>query len=54
MRDDRAREKQKLLDLLVELKLLPDWFPRDARKFRNWPASCTTPSSDFWPPRRPS
>jgi 4-alpha-glucanotransferase len=27
---DRAREKQKLLDLLFELKLLPDWFPRDA------------------------
>jgi 4-alpha-glucanotransferase len=30
MRADRAREKQKLLDLLWELKLLPDWFPRDA------------------------
>ncbi len=30
MRADRAREKQKLLDLLTELKLLPDWFPRDA------------------------
>ena len=30
MRDDRAREKQKLLDLLWELKLLPDWFARDA------------------------
>jgi 4-alpha-glucanotransferase len=27
---DRAREKQKLLDLLADLKLLPDWFPRDA------------------------
>jgi 4-alpha-glucanotransferase len=25
----RAREKQKLLDLLIDLKLLPDWFPRD-------------------------
>ncbi len=30
MRSDRAREKQKLLDLLWELKLLPDWFSRDA------------------------
>lgn len=30
MRGDRAEEKQKLLDLLFELKLLPDWFPRDA------------------------
>jgi 4-alpha-glucanotransferase len=30
MRADRAREKQKLLDLLFELKLLPDWLPRDA------------------------
>jgi len=30
MRADRAREKQKLLDLLWELKLLPDWFPREA------------------------
>jgi 4-alpha-glucanotransferase len=30
MRADRAREKQKLLDLLIGLKLLPDWFPRDA------------------------
>jgi 4-alpha-glucanotransferase len=30
MRADRAREKQKLLDLLTGLKLLPDWFPRDA------------------------
>jgi 4-alpha-glucanotransferase len=29
MRADRAREKQKLVDLLVGLKLLPDWFPRD-------------------------
>jgi 4-alpha-glucanotransferase len=29
MRGDRAREKQKLLDLLHQLKLLPDWFPRD-------------------------
>jgi 4-alpha-glucanotransferase len=32
MRADRAREKQKLLDRLVELNLLPDWFPRDASK----------------------
>jgi 4-alpha-glucanotransferase len=30
MRADRAREKQKLLDLLWELKVLPDWFARDA------------------------
>jgi 4-alpha-glucanotransferase len=30
MRAGRARERQKLLDLLWELKLLPDWFPRDA------------------------
>jgi 4-alpha-glucanotransferase len=30
MRAGRAREKQWLLDLLWELKLLPDWFPRDA------------------------
>jgi 4-alpha-glucanotransferase len=30
MRTGRAGEKQKLLDLLWELKLLPDWFPRDA------------------------
>ena len=29
MRADRAEQKQKLLDLLAELKLLPDWFPRD-------------------------
>jgi len=29
MRADRAREKQKLLDCLHGLKLLPDWFPRD-------------------------
>ena len=29
MRADRAREKQKLLDLLTGLKMLPDWFPRD-------------------------
>ena len=28
---DRAAEKQKLLDLLVHLQLLPDWFPRNAR-----------------------
>jgi 4-alpha-glucanotransferase len=30
MRAGRAHEKQKLLDLLWELKLLPDWFARDA------------------------
>src|SRR5260370_11907556 len=30
---DRAREKQKMLDVLVELKLLPDWFPRNANDF---------------------
>ena len=30
MRADRANQKQKLLDLLAGLKLLPDWFPRDA------------------------
>jgi 4-alpha-glucanotransferase len=30
MRADRGREKQKLLDLLFELHLLPDWMPRDA------------------------
>jgi 4-alpha-glucanotransferase len=29
MRADRAREKQKLLDVLIGLRLLPDWFPRD-------------------------
>jgi 4-alpha-glucanotransferase len=29
MRGDRAREKQKLLDLLTDRKLLPGWFPRD-------------------------
>jgi 4-alpha-glucanotransferase len=29
MSADRAREKQKLLDCLHDLKLLPDWFPRD-------------------------
>jgi 4-alpha-glucanotransferase len=29
MRADRAGEKQKMLDLLAGLKLLPDWFPRD-------------------------
>jgi 4-alpha-glucanotransferase len=27
---DRSREKQKMLDVLVELKLLPEWFPRNA------------------------
>jgi 4-alpha-glucanotransferase len=30
MRADRAREKQKLLELVTDLKLLPEWFPRDA------------------------
>ena len=30
MREDRARQRQRLLDLLVELQLLPDWFPRQA------------------------
>jgi 4-alpha-glucanotransferase len=30
MRAGRAREKQKLLDLLWDLQLLPDWFQRDA------------------------
>lgn len=30
MYQDRARQKQKLLDLLVSLKLLPDWIPRNA------------------------
>lgn len=29
MRSDRAREKQKMLNLLIDLKLLPEWFPRD-------------------------
>jgi 4-alpha-glucanotransferase len=29
MRADRAQQKQKLLDLLADLKLLPHWFPRD-------------------------
>jgi len=32
MREDRAREKQKLLDRLAELNLLPDWFPHDASR----------------------
>ena len=27
---ERAREKQKMLDVLTELKLLPDWFQRNA------------------------
>ncbi|MFB3827292.1 MAG: 4-alpha-glucanotransferase [Bryobacteraceae bacterium] len=27
---DRAEEKQKVLDLLLELRLLPEWHPRDA------------------------
>jgi len=29
MRAERGREKQKLLDLLLGLRLLPEWFPRD-------------------------
>jgi len=32
MLDDRAREKQRILDVLNELHLLPDWLPRDARQ----------------------
>jgi 4-alpha-glucanotransferase len=31
MLDDRAREKQKMLDLLLDVQLLPDWFPRNVR-----------------------
>jgi 4-alpha-glucanotransferase len=30
MLGERAAEKQKLLDLLVQRRLLPDWFPRNA------------------------
>ncbi len=30
MMEDRAREKQKLLDLLRDLHLLPEWLPRNA------------------------
>ena len=30
MQADRAREKQKILDVLIALKLLPDWFARNA------------------------
>jgi 4-alpha-glucanotransferase len=30
MHTERAQQKQKLLDLLIELKLLPGWFPRSA------------------------
>ncbi len=30
MLDERAREKQKMLDALIQLKLLPDGFPRNA------------------------
>src|SRR3984893_14055696 len=30
MQAERAREKQKMLDVFIELKLLPEWFPRDA------------------------
>jgi 4-alpha-glucanotransferase len=29
MREEREREKQKILDLLIELRFLPDWFPRE-------------------------
>jgi 4-alpha-glucanotransferase len=32
MHAERNGEKQKLLDLLFELKLLPDWLPRDAAR----------------------
>ena len=31
MFEDRARDKQRILDVLTELHLLPDWFPRNAR-----------------------
>ena len=31
---DRSREKQKMLDVLTELKLLPEWFPRNASDVR--------------------
>ncbi len=34
MLEDRAKEKQKILDLLVSLGLLPDWFPRNAADIR--------------------
>jgi 4-alpha-glucanotransferase len=30
MRAERMREKQKMLDVFLELKLLPEWFPRNA------------------------
>ncbi len=30
--DDRAAEKQKILNLLKELNLLPEWFPREAQE----------------------
>jgi 4-alpha-glucanotransferase len=30
MLDERAREKQHMLDALIQLNLLPDWFPRNA------------------------
>ncbi len=30
LHEERGREKQKMLDLLIRLKLLPDWFPRNA------------------------
>jgi 4-alpha-glucanotransferase len=31
---DRSREKQKMLDLFLNLKLLPEWFPRNANDVR--------------------
>ena len=31
MLEDRAGEKQRILNMLTELRLLPDWFPRNAR-----------------------
>jgi 4-alpha-glucanotransferase len=31
MIEDRVKEKQKMLDLLFDLRLLPDWVPRNAR-----------------------
>jgi 4-alpha-glucanotransferase len=34
MMADRSREKQKMLDVLSDLKLLPEWFPRNASDVR--------------------
>jgi 4-alpha-glucanotransferase len=31
MREERGLEKQRMLDLLIGLKLLPDWFPHNAQ-----------------------